>query len=129
MPDDKGGAPAPQNTQKPTPSAGQLDEATEKKVLGLIGFAARARRLAIGAEQVCDALRAGHALCVVEAGDTSAATHKRIGDKTSYYRAHRVRLSVPATALGAAVGKGTAVAAVGVTEPHIAAEIRRLTNG
>lgn len=113
------------NEQKPAPSAAE----TDKKILGLIGFAARARQLIVGTEQVCGALASGKVLTVVEAGDTSAATHKRLSDKTTYYRAPRARLSVSATDLAAAVGKkGAAVAAVGVTEPHIAAEIRRLTN-
>ena len=120
------------NSEKGAPSAGQKTDETERRVLGLLGLAARARRLVIGASQVCEALRGATrdkiVLAVIEAGDTSAATHKRLCDKTSYYHVHHARLSVPATALGAAVGKKeAAVAAVGVTEPHLAAEIRRLT--
>lgn len=120
-----------QNAEKIAPSAGQTQEQIEKRVLGLLGLCARARRLVIGASQVCEALR-GTApgktpILVVEADDTSAPTHKRLCDKTTYYHVPRVRLSVHATVLGAAVGKKeAAVAAVGVTEPHLAAEIRRL---
>ena len=117
------------NEQKPAPSAAETATDTDRKVLGLLGFAARARKLIVGASQVCEALGTGKApLIVVEAGDTSAATHKRLSDKTSYYHTPRARLTVSATALAAAVGKKeAAVAAVGVTEPHIAAEIGRLT--
>lgn len=118
--------------ERPAPSAAETAD-VDKKVLGLLGFAARARKLVVGATQVCEALGTAKPekapLCVVEAGDTSAATHKRLVDKTTYYHTPYARLTVSTTALGAAVGKKeAAVAAVGVTEPHIAAEIRRLTN-
>ena len=127
---ERGGA---EKRQKPTPCPEQPTEtaALENKILHLLGFAARARRLTIGVSQVCEALRGTSPdkmpFAVIEAGDTSPATHKRIGDKTTYYHTPHIRLSAAGAALAAAIGKKEAtVGAVGVTEPHIAAEIKRL---
>lgn len=98
------------------------------KILGLLGLATRAGGTVIGVNLVCGALRdlphGRHIRVVVEAEDTSQNTHKRVGDRTNYYRVPLIRLPVSAGELANAVGKkGAAVGAVGVTEPHLAKAI------
>ncbi|MBR2010464.1 MAG: 50S ribosomal protein L7ae [Clostridia bacterium] len=105
----------------------------EAKALSYLGFAVRARRAVIGVALVCEALKKAPngsekaPLIVLEAADTSANTHKRIADRTLYYKTPAVRLSVDGGALATAVGKrGGTVGAVGVTDQNLAAAIAAL---
>ena len=85
----------------------------KEHLLSTLGLCARARALVVGTPLLCETLRAGNGriLCVLEASDTSANTHKRLTDKCTYYRVPLHRLE--------AVGKTGAVAAVGVTDPGL----------
>lgn len=103
----------------------------EKKALAYLGFAVRARSACIGVPAICEALkkaaRGKTPLVVLEAADTSQNTHKRVLDRTAYYKVATVRLSLDGAALAAAVGKqGGTVAAVGVCDTHLAAAITAL---
>ena len=101
--------------------------ATEK-ALRLLGLAVRAGRAVVGVPLICTALQKGAKdktpLLVLEACDCSPNTHKRIGDRTAYYGVRLQKLSVDCATLAHAIGKkDAAVAAVGVTEPHLAKAI------
>ena len=104
----------------------------ERKALGLLGFAVRARAAAIGVPLVCEALKKAHngtknkRFIVLEAADTSPNTHKRITDRTAYYGVPLQRLCLDAAALGAAVGKTACVGAVAVLDENLAAAIAAL---
>lgn len=105
----------------------------EERALSYLGFAVRAGRAVIGVPLVCEALKKVPSgsekapLIVLEAADTSANTHKRISDRTAYYKTPALQLSIGAGELATAVGKrGGAVGAVGVTERHLAAAIAAL---
>ena len=105
----------------------------EVKALSYLGFAVRAGRVVIGVALVCEALKKvpngsdKSPLIVLEAADTSANTHKRIADRTLYYKTPAVRLSINGDALATAVGKrGGTVGAVGVTDQNLAAAIAAL---
>ena len=103
----------------------------EKKALSYLGLAMRAGRVVVGVPMICEALKKGKRektpLIVLEAADTSPNTHKRITDRTVFYRTPHVRLTVKAEALAAAVGKAPAlVGAVGVTEPQLSKRIAEL---
>ena len=93
----------------------------KEHLLSTLGLCARARALVVGTPLLCETLRAGtgRILCVLEASDTSANTHKRLTDKCTYYRVPLHRLEADAGTLGRAVGKTGAVAAVGVTDPGL----------
>ncbi len=90
----------------------------QDRLLSTLGLCARARALVVGTPLLCEAMHAGDGriLCVLEAADTSANTHKRLTDKCAYYRVPLHRLETDADALGRAVGKTGAVAAVGLTD-------------
>ena len=98
--------------QKPIAPAVPADETAFLKTLGL---AARARQTVMGTDMVCDALAEGRVRLVVEAGDTSENTHKRLTDKCITYRTPHVRLLSDGGTLGAALGKSGALAVCGVT--------------
>ena len=93
----------------------------EDKLLSTLGLCARARKLVMGTPMVCEALRSGKppVLAVLEAADTSAGTHKRLADKCAYYRVPLYRLTADTARLGRAIGKATAVAAVGLTDENL----------
>lgn len=102
------------------------DRPMESKCLSTLGLCARAGKLAVGTPQICEVLRGhpGRIVLVLEAGDTSENTHKRLTDRCAFYRTEYVRLPVTAEALGRAVGKTHPVAAVGVTDPQLVRALR-----
>lgn len=103
----------------------------EKKALGLLGLAARARALTIGVALTCEALKKGARgktpFAVIEAFDTSANTHKRVCDRVKYYDVYHRQIGVTGEELAASIGKrdGT-VGAVGITNPHLAHALKAL---
>lgn len=100
--------------QKPIATAPAVP-ADETAFLKTLGLAARARQTVMGTDMVCDALAEGRVRLVVEAGDTSENTHKRLTDKCITYRTPHVRLLSDGGTLGAALGKSGALAVCGVT--------------
>ena len=96
-------------------STGRTVPADETAFLRTLGLAARARQTVMGTDMVCDALAEGRVRLVVEAGDTSENTHKRLTDKCITYRTPHVRLLSDGGTLGAALGKSGALAVCGVT--------------
>lgn len=97
----------------------------EKNILGIIGLCRGAGRAIIGVPMICEALgkRSGKQkdsdeikMIVVEASDTSENTHKRITDKCAFYNVKHIRLEADCQALGKAVGKSGAVAAVAIND-------------
>ena len=105
----------------------QEAERTEQ-VLKYVGLAAKAGRVIVGVPLLCAALQ--HAakgkapLLVIEASDSSDATHKRITDKTTYYHLPVLRIAADRQRLALAVGKRDGeVAAVAVCEAGLARAI------
>ncbi len=97
----------------------QIIVTDEKKLLSSLGLCARARKITVGVPMICEALRRGGKdmpRLVLEASDTSENTHKRISDRCGYYKIRLIRLKADGAALGAAVGKSSAVAAVSVAD-------------
>ena len=97
-----------------------------KALLGALGLCARAGKLVYGIPMICEALKQGgknKPVLVLEAGDTSDNSHKRIGDRCQYYNTKLIRLPVGGGELGAAVGKTTVLGAVAVTDAGMAAMV------
>lgn len=85
-----------------------------------LGLCARARALIFGTPMVCEALRGNKPPCLVlEAGDSSENTHKRLTDKCNYYHIQHIRLPITGGELGAAVGKSSTVAALAITNEQL----------
>lgn len=94
----------------------------EKKLLLALGMCARARKLTTGVDMICEALRAGGAQAprlAVMASDVSENTKKRLTDRCAYYQIPLVAVKSDTIALGNAVGKKAAVAAVAVPEGNL----------
>ena len=100
----------------------------EQKALSLLGFAVRAGRVAVGVPAICEALKKGDSrapLLVLSASDAAPNSKKRIADRTAYYGVAHITLGITAATLAHAVGKqGLDIVAVGVAEPHLAAQIK-----
>lgn len=102
-------------------------ERTER-VLKYLGLATKAGRVIVGVPLITTALSRAQKgktpLLVIEASDTSEATHKRITDKATYYNVPALRVTVDRQGLALAVGKREGeVAAVAVCEPGLAKAI------
>ncbi len=96
------------------------------KLLSGLGLCARARALTYGTAMVCEALRDRRPpYLVLEASDTSEATHKRLCDKCQFYQVEHVRLPVPGGELAAALGKQNTLAAVAVRDENLCCVVRR----
>ena len=93
-----------------------LTQESERKVLGVLGLARRARRLVSGTQIVCDALKERKALLVAVASDASDNTKKRLCDRCEFYEKQIIFLPVASAELGAAIGRGGTCAAVALTD-------------
>ena len=93
--------------------------AEEQRLLGALGLCAKARKLIFGAPMICDALKRGGKdtpVIIFEAADSSENTHKRIADKSAYYKVRTVRLNRDGATLASALGKTSSLAAVAITD-------------
>ncbi len=101
-----------------------MDEAVQRKLLGLVGLGVRARNAVVGVEQVRDAAKKGKLKLAIVAPDASRHSLDKV---LPLLRARRVQVvqGPSAAALGAAVGR-EAAAAVGVLDRALAAGMRRL---
>ena len=94
----------------------------EEKLLSLLGLCARAGKLIFGVPMICEAMRRGgkkSPLIVFESSDTSENTHKKIADKTAYYKVRTVRLKSDGAALASALGKTFFLGAVAITDEQM----------
>jgi ribosomal protein L7Ae-like RNA K-turn-binding protein len=53
---------------------------------------------------------------VIEAGDTSDNTHKKITDKCSFYGVEKIRVDADGVELASRIGKSSSLAAVAITD-------------
>ena len=89
----------------------------DNRILGSLGLCAKAGRLICGTPMIIEAMQKSKSLyLVLEAGDTSDNTHKKISDKCAFYGVERIRLDIDGAALARAVGKSSSLAAVGITD-------------
>lgn len=93
----------------------------KERLLGLAGLATRAGKVIFGTPMVCDAMRAGKRIfLVLEAGDSSANTHKRITDRCTYYKIPHARIDAGTEELAHALGKSGDLAVVAITDKGLA---------
>ncbi len=104
----------------------RLKPGAEKRLLGLLGFAARARRLICGADLCRDAVRRGIADLVLVSSDASANTLKRISDACKYYETELCLAGLDSAALSKQIGKTGQIAVIGVCDASFARGIRAL---
>ena len=89
----------------------------DKKFWGSLGLCSKAGKLIYGVPMIVEAMQKGKRVyLVIEAGDTSDNTHKKITDKCSFYGVESVRIDADCTELSSYVGKSSALAAVAITD-------------
>ena len=93
-----------------------LRQGSEKKLLSLLGFAARARKLVCGTDLCRDEIRRGRLPLTVVAGDASDNTKKRIADACRYYGADMCIVPISSLDLSDRIGKSGNIAVIGVTD-------------
>jgi ribosomal protein L7Ae-like RNA K-turn-binding protein len=101
-----------------------VDAATERRVLGLVGWGSRARNVVVGTEQVRMAARKGRLALAVVAPDASPNSLKKL---LPLLQAMRVRVvqGPNAEALGSVAGRNSTTA-IGITDPSLARGVRTL---
>ena len=97
-----------------------------KKLLSLLGFAARARALVFGTDQCRDEIRRGKLHLVIVAANASDNTKKRISDACKYYGCDMIVAPVDSLELSNRIGKSANIAVVGVTDVNFINGIKAL---
>ncbi len=103
-----------------------LRQGSEKKLLGLLGFASRARKLVCGTDLCRDSIRRGNVILALVASDASANTVKRIKDACNYYSTDMCIVNIPSSVLSNQIGKTANIAVIGVTDINFANGIAAL---
>lgn len=89
----------------------------DKKILTSLGLCSKAGKLIFGVPMIIEAMQKGKKVyLVLEAGDTSDNTHKRITDKCSFYGVEKIKLEFDGGTIASAVGKSSSLAAIAVTD-------------
>ena len=99
----------------------------DSRILSAIGLCVKAHKLIVGTDLVCEGLRhqgPNRIFLVVEAGDTSPATHKKITDKCRYYNVCKFRLETDAVGLAHAVGKSGSTGGVGIADKSLSTVVK-----
>ena len=97
-----------------------------KNLLGFIGLCRRAGKMICGTPLVCMALgKTPKPQLVLYAAGASAATRKKIETKCTYYGVCVREIAVSPAELAAALGKGSNLAAIAVTDAGFADAIQK----
>jgi len=107
----------------------QKQEESLGRALGMMGLAVRAGKVVFGTPMVCELIRESRTrgkLVVLEAGDTSDNTHKRITDRCAYYGVRHIRIATGTAALAQALGKTGDLAVIAITDEKMAENVVRL---
>lgn len=96
----------------------------KERLLGMLGLCIRARRAVCGTVNVCEALKAGKVKLVVAASDNSAATDKRLSDRTAFYGVKLIKTELTAAEIGAGTGKSL-VAAMAIMDVSMAEAVEK----
>ena len=107
-----------------------MTEQENKKLLMMLGLCLKAGYAVCGTELVCNALKNAKnpPLLVLEASDTSENTHKRISDRCAFYKTEHIRLELGSSDIGAALGKKSLIAAVGISDAGFCQAIKTKLN-
>ncbi len=106
-----------------------IPDTGKKKLVGLLGFAARARKLTCGTDLCRDEIRRGKLYFTLVASDASANTKKRIADACKYYEAKLCCIPLTADELSHTIGKSANITVIGVTDANFINGITALATG
>ncbi|MBE6574445.1 MAG: 50S ribosomal protein L7ae [Ruminococcaceae bacterium] len=100
----------------------------KKRLCGMIGLCARARKLAIGSDIAIEAAKSGKADLLLVAEDASANSVKKIFNCAKYYEVSCCQIPVTISELGHFVGKEGNIAAVAVLDRNMIKGIEKILN-
>ncbi len=96
------------------------------KALSSLGLCAKAGKLVRGVPMICEALAGKNKpILVLEAGDTSENTHKRLTDKCNFYGVEKIKLACGGDVLAEAIGKTGVLGAVAITDRGLANVVKK----
>lgn len=101
-----------------------MESKAEKRIFGMLGFAMRAGKVAVGTEQALHAVRQGKIRLVLVSDGASEATKRTISKKCEFYKVDMITVDMGTDELGRLLGKSFAPAAVGIADDGFAREIR-----
>ena len=104
----------------------RLREGSGKKLLSLLGFAARGHKLVCGTDLCRDSIRRDVAIITIVASDASENTKKRIIDACRYYGSDMCVAPVASAELSHMIGKTGEIMVISVTDRHFADGIAAL---
>lgn len=104
----------------------RLKTGSERKLLSLLGFAARGRKLICGTDLCRDSIRRGNAILTIVASDASENTKKRIMDACKYYESDMCIAPIKASELSHQIGKVGEIMVISITDIHFADGIAAL---
>ena len=97
------------------------------KLLGMMGLAARARKIAAGTEIVTDKIKSGKGVkLVLIASDVSENTLKKIINCCDYYETEYIQLQFTQDEISHAVGKSCLTSSVAILDRNFADAIKKL---
>ena len=89
----------------------------DSRVLSSLGLCSKAGKLIFGVPMIIEAMQKGKKIyLVLEAGDTSDNTHKKITDKCSFYGVEKIKLDFDGGTIASFVGKSSSLAAIAITD-------------
>ena len=98
------------------------------KLKSMLGFAAKARKLAAGAELTLSAIRGKKAQLVLVAADVSENTRKRLTNCCEFYETECFAVGFTIGELGHIIGKHGGTACLAVIDSGFAQTIRNIIN-
>lgn len=104
-----------------------MNNKSETRLKGMLGFAMRAGKVIIGTELVCSALASGgknRARLVLIAAGASEGTKKKLLHKSEFYGVEAITVNIDQDELGRLLGKLYAPATVAIIDDRFAEEIR-----
>ena len=97
-----------------------------KQLLFSLGLCAKAGKLIYGVPMICEAMGSKkQPVLVLAAVDNAKNSAKRLADKCSFYGVTLCQSGVEGDVLAHAVGKTARLAAVGITDPNLAALVAK----
>ena len=89
----------------------------DNRILSSLGLCSKAGKLIFGVPMIIEAMQKGKKIyLVLEAGDTSDNTHKKITDKCSFYGVEKIKLDFDGGTIASFVGKSSSLAAIAITD-------------
>ena len=100
---------------------------SNEKLLGMLGLAARARKIVTGTELVTEKIKSGKRVeLVLIAADVSQNTFKKIVNCCDFYEQEYIQLQSTRDEISHAVGKSCLVSAVAIIDRNFSDAIKKL---